>query len=216
MSRLTLRCPHLPCRAHTLLVAAGAALIMSLACSRNLDSPPARADGPTAAAQTRATSGLPRSAAGVRWSAPASWDIQPDRPMRVVTYRIPAAGTSSEEGECSVFFFGAGQGGDVESNILRWQGQFEPEGGNQAATAPLRESRVVRGINVTVVDIFGTYLLSPAPMSPQKIPKPDYRMLGAIAAAPGGNVFFKLTGPAAIVAAAKEGFEALLDSLERT
>ena len=202
-------------RSCALLATAGAALIMNLACSRNLDPPPARTEEPAAAAQTRATSGPTRSAAGVRWSAPASWNIQPDRPMRLVTYRVPAAGTGSEDGECSVFFFGSGQGGDVESNIARWQGQFEPEDGSQAAAAPLRESREVRGINVTLVDIAGTYLFSPAPMSPQKIRKPGYRMLGAIAAAPGGNVFFKLTGPAATVAATEEGFEVLLDSLER-
>ncbi len=135
--------------------------------------------------------------------------------MRVVTYNVPAAGTGSEDGECSVFFFGSGQGGDVESNLARWQEQFQLQDSSQTASTPLRDSREVRGIGVTLVDIAGTYLFSPAPMSPQKIPKPGYRLLGAIASAPGGNVFFKLTGPAATVAAAEEGFKALLDSLER-
>ena len=46
-------------------------------------------------------------------------------------------------------------------------------------------------------------------------PRPDQRLLGAIIEAPGGAVFVKLTGPAATVAAAQDGFEALLGSIAR-
>jgi hypothetical protein len=45
--------------------------------------------------------------------------------------------------------------------------------------------------------------------------KPDYRLLGAIVEAPQGNVFFKLTGPRATVAGAKDAFDGLVSSITR-
>ena len=68
----------------------------------------------------------------------------------------------------------------------------------------------------TVVDLSGTYLFSPTPMSPEKTSKPGYRMLGAIVEGPGGSLFFKLTGPEGTVAANVAGFDAMLSSITRT
>ena len=44
-------------------------------------------------------------------------------------------------------------------------------------------------------------------------PVPGYRLIGAIAEGPGGNVFFKLTGPAKTIAAQQKSFEQLLMSI---
>jgi hypothetical protein len=43
--------------------------------------------------------------------------------------------------------------------------------------------------------------------------KPDYRLLGAIVPASGGNLFFKVVGPAASVEANKGALDGLLSSL---
>jgi hypothetical protein len=45
--------------------------------------------------------------------------------------------------------------------------------------------------------------------------KTGYRLLGAIVEAPEGNVFFKLTGPAATVGAAQADFDALVGSMKK-
>lgn len=152
------------------------------------------------------------SAGGIRWSAPDGWTNLGSRPMRAATYRIPAAAGDKEGGECAVYYFGPGQGGGVDANVKRWIGQFELAGGQAAAPA---KQRTVNGVSVTTIDVAGTYLGAGGPMMARKIKKPGYRLLGAIAAGPQGNVFFKLTGPTKTVAATEQQFEELLQSIQR-
>jgi hypothetical protein len=144
-------------------------------------------------------------ASGISWSVPSRWLDQPPRSMRVATYTIPAK-TVEEAGECAVFAFGPGQGGTVEANVQRWTTQFEG-----AAAPPERSTKQVNGLSVHRVQISGTYLGGPMTTSPGK--RPGYRLLGAIVEAREGLVFFKLTGPAATVAAAQAEFDGLLSSL---
>src|SRR5262245_40912700 len=60
---------------------------------------------------------------GVRWKAPAGWIAEtPSSPMRKAQYRVPGPGG---DGECAVFYFGPGQGGDPMANAQRWVGQFK-------------------------------------------------------------------------------------------
>lgn len=155
------------------------------------------------------------SAGGIGWSAPAGWEAQAARPMRAATYRVPRAAGDREDGECAVFYFGAGQGGSVEANVKRWIGQFELADGRPADKAAKITKTAIAGMAATRIDVAGTYLASAGPMAPGAVKKPGYRMLGAIVEAPGGNVFFKLTGPAKTVAAAEAQFEALLKSVKR-
>ena len=148
-------------------------------------------------------------AAGVQWTAPASWKVLAARPMRVATYEIPAA-PGAEPGECGIFHFGKGQGGSVEDNLARWAGQFE------AAASPKKESRTVHGVRVHTIDVSGTFLASGGPMMPsQGERKPGYRLLGAIVEAPGGLVFFKCTGPAATIGKAHSEFQGLVGSVAK-
>ena len=154
-------------------------------------------------------------AAGVVWTPPARWVSQGARPMRVVTYRVPAAQSDPEDGECAVFYFGPGQGGTVEANMKRWIGQFEQPGGTSSEEAAKTERQVISSLRVTTIDLSGTYLASARPMSPVKQRKPGYRLLGAIVEAPQGNLFFKFSGPARTVATSAEEFQAMLQSLRR-
>ena len=128
--------------------------------------------------------------------------------MRVATYAVPAA-KGSEAGECAVFFFGSGQGGGVEDNVARWGKQFE------GTPVPKRTTADVAGMHVTRAEVAGTYLAPGGPMMQSTGKKTGYRLLGAIIEAPGGNVFFKLTGPAATVAAARADFDLLVSSLRK-
>ena len=97
------------------------------------------------------------SVAGVKWTAPASWKPQAERPMRVATYEIPAA-AGSQPGECGVFYFGQGQGGGVEENFTRWEKQFE------GAFPAKKGEKTVHGMRVHTIDVSGTYLATGGPM----------------------------------------------------
>lgn len=159
-----------------------------------------------------AASVFAESAAGVRWTAPASWKTEAARPMRAATYSIPLAGGDQGIAECVVNYFGPGQGGGVEANIDRWRGQvLGPDG--KPATAKT-DKRTVRGVPITIIDASGTYTGMGGPMMAGAKPVPGYRLIGAIVEGPGGSVFFKLTGPAKTIAAQQKNFEQLLASIQ--
>lgn len=148
-------------------------------------------------------------AGGVTWVASSSWKEQAPRPMRAATYTVPAAPGDAEAGECGVYFFGKGQGGDAEANIARWVGQFE------GGSSPKRATKSVSGMTVQIVEISGTYLAPSGPMMQSQGKKPGYSLVGAIVPAPEGSVFFKLTGPSKTVAAARAAFDALIASIKK-
>lgn len=147
--------------------------------------------------------------AGVKWAVPQRWTAQPERPMRVATYTVPAAEGDQEPAECVASFFGSGQGGPVEMNIDRWKGQFE----NPVEVA--KNSAEVNGVPVTTVELTGTYLSPGGPMMQATGRKENARLLGAIITAPEGMVFFKLTGPSKTVEAGRQEFDAMVNSLSK-
>jgi hypothetical protein len=149
------------------------------------------------------------NAAGLQWKVPQAWTPQGERMMRVATYTIPMAEGDQEAGECAVFFFGTGQGGDVDMNIERWVSQF------QNSPAVTKNAVEINGFKVTKVEIAGTYLAPSGPMMQSQGAKEKFLLLGAIIAAPEGFVFFKSTGPAKTMEGARPAFEALLSSLEK-
>jgi hypothetical protein len=152
------------------------------------------------------------SAAGIRWTAPAGWKAEGPRPMRAATYSIAPAAGDTAGAECVVNFFGPGQGGGVDANIERWKGQVQgPDG--KPATAKI-DKRTVRGVPITIIDSSGSYTGMGGPMMASPKVVPGYRLLGAIVEGPGGNVFFKLTGPAKTIASQQKNFDQLLASIE--
>ncbi len=150
--------------------------------------------------------GTAAAAGGVTWNVPSRWKNAGERPMRVATYIIPSADDS--HAECAVFYFGSDQGGDVRSNIDRWLAQFENP------STPVEATREINGMRLTTVTTTGTFLAPSGPMMESQGKKENYTLLAAIVGAPEGSVFFKLTGPAATVSAAKGEFDALLASLK--
>ncbi len=68
---------------------------------------------------------------------------------------------------------------------------------------------------VSTIDVAGTYNGMAGPMSGGGAPKAGYRMLGAIVEGPGGNVFFKFTGPAKTVTANQAKFDQMIASVAK-
>jgi hypothetical protein len=155
-----------------------------------------------------AVTALADSAAGLSWATPSTWKADAPRPMRVGTYKIPAAKGDTDEAECAVFYFGEGQGGSVDANVQRWTAQFE------GAKAPATKKEKVGGFDMTTLELDGTYTGGGGPMGP-KVSKPGYKLLGAIVEGPSGAIFFKLTGPVKTVEAARADFQKMLKGIKK-
>ena len=155
------------------------------------------------------------TAGGLKWTMPPPWKALGQKPMRAATYSTPAAKGDSDAGECAVFYFGPGQGGAVDANIKRWIGQFKQPDGQPSERRARTGKRTVNGLQVTTIDLSGTYMASMGPSAPVTVSKLDYRLLGAIVEGPQGAVFFKLTGPAKTMAANEAAFQALVQSVKR-
>lgn len=141
------------------------------------------------------------------FNKPAAWTERPAASaMRVAEFVVPKAAGDAEDGELIVYYF-SGSGGTVEANIQRWTGQF------QSAKEPVRESSSINGLEVTTVDVSGTYVAEVRPGSTERHNKPGFRMRAAVVETPKGPYFIKLTGPAATVQQAGPGFEQFLKSL---
>lgn len=129
--------------------------------------------------------------------------------MRKAQLRVPDPGNASNPAaEVTFFHFGPGQGGGVESNISRWLGQFQEK---DDALKPVVESATVKGTKLTRVRVDHGTFSSGMPGGPTT-PMTDFGMLGVILESPGGDVFIKLTGPAAVVKAAAGDFDAMIQS----
>ena len=165
--------------------------------------PPAR----SAAAPLAVPGANPAPATGtLRWTDPASWQRgTPSSSMRRAQYVIPGSGPNTE-GELTVFWFGAGQGGSTESNLARWYGQFEQPDGRPTAAVATRERRTSHGLAVTVTRVEGRFTGGGMPGASQAAPPRDgYALAAAIVETPNGPWFFKMTGPRATLAGATSG-----------
>ena len=148
----------------------------------------------------------------MKWWPPAGWKSIGTTSMRAATYPVAPVPGDREGAECVVYFFGPGQGGTVQANIDRWQGQFKGPGGKPAAA---KVSKItLHGLAMTTIDLSGDYSGMGGPISAAPAVS-AYRLLGAIIEGPGGNVFIKFTGPAKTMAANQPKFQQLLDSFQK-
>jgi hypothetical protein len=153
-----------------------------------------------------------QSVAGLKWTPPAGWKSSGATSMRAATYPVAPVPSDREGAECAVYFFGLGQGGSIQANIDRWEGQFKAPGGKPASAKVAKIN--IHGLPVTTIDVSGEYSGMPGPAAPP-VSVSDYRLLGAIIEGPGGNVFIKFTGPAKTMAANQSKFQQLLASFEK-
>ncbi len=158
------------------------------------------------AAQTTASGTL-------RFKAPAEWTVQStSSSMRVAQYGLPKVAGDAEDGELVVYFFG-GTGGSVDANIERWVGQMQQPDGKPSKDVARRSERKVNGLDVTLLDISGTYTAEVRPGSAERHNKPGYRMRTAVVTTPKGPYFVKAVGPAKTVERWNNAFEGFIDSM---
>src|SRR5260221_343164 len=140
--------------------------------------------------------------ATIKWTAPARWQSVPNpSAMRLATFKIPHAAGDTEDAELSV----TQVGGSVDSNIERWIGQFDAAGQKTAKKA----TKTVKGWKVTFVEIEGSFSGGMGGGGPQN----GWGLEGAIVETPGMPHFFKMTGPAKTVKAARAELEGLVDTI---
>jgi len=168
---------------------------------------------PAAAPPGAALDGRPSPHGELRWDTPRGWSQEkPTSPMRIAQYRVPAAQRDGDAGECVVFYFGPGQGGDAASNVARWSSQFStPQGG--PAQSRVTEQKLGDRL-VTRVEVSGTY--QPGSVSfggETPPPRSGYMLLGAIVPGGDANWFFRCTGPETTMQANRAAFDGLLASI---
>jgi hypothetical protein len=137
---------------------------------------------------------------------PASFKAKemPPGGMRAAQLEYTAGGKTAE---AIFFFFGQGQGGGTQANVDRWLAAFqEPKDKLNSKV----EKKKAGATDVTYVEAEGTYM-SGMPGAP-RIPQPGSKLLGAILENPAGNVYVRLTGPAAVVKAADADFRKMIES----
>jgi hypothetical protein len=153
---------------------------------------PAPAGGDMANTAVATASGAP-----LAWTPPAAWTAKPAGAMRKGSYTV-----KGDEGEAdfAITAFPGDVGGDL-ANLNRWRGQLSLPPLNQSDFAAATQHVDHNGLHMTVVDILGTG------------DKPQ-RILGAMIPHGGATWFFKLTGPAALVAREKPAFTAFLATIK--
>lgn len=203
------------------------ALFASVACSKTTSEPPAaeRAaatrlpDTPASASAMAAVSdasaahaghatfgvapgssagpGVAKGPADVAYEAPKTWTSAPNpSTMRKATFKIPKAAGDAEDAELAI----STAGGTVQANVDRWAGQF-------GGATPTTTTRQVHGLDVTVVEIKGTFTGGGPMMGGGSAPKEKHMLLGAMVNGGDALHFFKLVGPEKTVTAARADFD---------
>jgi len=170
--------------------------------------PPAKAATPRTApapvpapapAPTMANTAVPTAdGPGLAWTAPAHWVAKPASAMRKGTFTI--TGDAGATADLSITAFPGDVGGDL-ANINRWRGQIQLPPIAAAELAAATSTVESQGLKLTVVDFTG---------GPAATPQ---RVLGAIVPVGDSTWFFKLTGPAALVAREQPAFAAYLKTI---
>ena len=137
---------------------------------------------------------------GLTFKRPTEWAWVPvNSPMRKAELKVPGA-KPEESADITFFHFGPQGGGDIQSNAQRWVNQFH--GAKDAAKI---ETQTIGGAKVTLVSTEGTFT-SGGMFGGPTTTQDNFALLGAIIENPEGNVFVKMTGPAALVKDSRQKF----------
>jgi len=152
----------------------------------------------------------------VTLQADAEWRAStPSLSMRKAQFTLPRAAGDPEDAELVVYYFGAGQGGSVEANLERWYTQFaQPDSSASADKAQVTRD-TIDGMNLTMVDLSGTYVAPVTPGSAESYNKPNFRMLAAVLETSEGPYFFKLVGPEQTMAQRASSFQQFMKSARK-
>lgn len=149
--------------------------------ARDLANQAANRDGQASALADRLAGSGTVSVSGLVFEIPEGWEsVAPSNTMRVAELHA---------GSCVAAISIAG--GGIDDNIERWAGQMVDDAGEPGEAAS--EDRTINGIELTLVELSGTYL--DGGMFGPKTERPDYSMFGAIIPRGQRSVFIKMTGP---------------------
>ncbi len=137
-------------------------------------------------------------------NVPDNWSaVRPSSSMRLMQFRL---GAPADDATLAIF---KNIGGTIDNNLARWSSQF---GYSLSDSEVNIRAEVINGMQVNIISILGTYTNTMAfPGAAQ--PKPNYRLLAAIANTPDGLYYFKLTGPNTVITGRLEEFSRFIKSL---
>ncbi len=143
-------------------------------------------------------------------TAPAAWKEKPSPfKTRLHTFIPPKAEGDDRDAEIQVIFFGKDSGGTIQDNIKRWKTMFQPPEGKSIDEVAKQEKFKVGKVEVTTLDVQGTYLDKFPPFDPnaKTIRRPDYRRINVYFDSDNGPFFIIFVGPAKTVAQNKKAFD---------
>jgi hypothetical protein len=144
---------------------------------------------------------------GLKSRAPAAWkEEEPTSNLRYQQFRLPKVKDDKYDAELVIF---RGIGGSVKDNVQRWKDDFRPPQGKKADDLSKVTEMKLGELNVTYVEVQGTYLFRTRPRDPNEKPqeRPDYRLLGVIFSTEKNPYQIRLVGPAKTVEHYKQGFD---------
>lgn len=145
------------------------------------------------------------------FTIPSRWQIEPvDGPARGGQWRVPPLHGQGNAGEVVAYFFGPGAGGSAEENIEAWIDTMFVPGGHPADK---QWQYRAGGFSISQVVIFGTYNEVVASPGIPPIPRPNYVLLGTVIDNPAGNIYWRFTGPEALVTATLPLFNKMIESV---
>jgi len=157
---------------------------------------------------------MPLLAAGLTFTTPDGWKQAPaGSSMRVAEFTLPRAAGDPDDGQLVVYYFG-GSGGSVDANMQRWIGQMEQPDGRPSSAVAKKESRKVNGLNVSLVDVSGTYTAEMSPGASTHHNNARYRMRAGVVETGKGPYFIKLVGPEKTIAKWERAFDQFVGSLK--
>jgi hypothetical protein len=135
-------------------------------------------------------------------AVPATWTPRaPASTMRLAEYVVP---TDDKGGaEVVVYFFGKGQGGNVDANLARWKAQFSTPDGSPVPETIVRDS--AGAFPITFAEYRGSYRRGIGTGSADSV-RAGQTLIAGIAETPRGTLFIQLFGNSARVAAEKPVF----------
>lgn len=135
---------------------------------------------------------------GLTWTAPSHWTVKPASAMRKGSYAI--AGDAGAVADLSITAFPGDVGGDL-ANVNRWRGQIQLPPLAAAELAAATTHLDYNGLHLTYVDLTSTSATAPQ------------RVLGAIVPLNNATWFFKLSGPAPLIAREQAAFADFLKTI---
>lgn len=148
---------------------------------------------------------------GLTFSRPEGWLYEhPTSAMRRAELGVrDADGTAG----LVVYFFGNQGAGSAQANVDRWVGQFKNADGTPISTSkPV--TRKIAGLDVTQVEVAGTYMGGMGAGAPDAQGQPGQRMIAAIVDTPKGPFYFKFLGADKVVVENRKALEGLLASMK--